>query len=357
MSFLKLNKENFILANYYNKDLYKILNVNFDASVDEIKVQYRKLVHLYHPDVSKNESDIAKFKEIQEAYEILTNVDKRKKYDVIHGYYKEKIKKQFEASYRNEKLKEKLNKQKNPGESSFTKSINDAIDNLFTLKKKKDDNFDNKKPINGDDISIDLSVSLIESITGTNRKINIVHTRPCPNCGGRKFINGQNCLMCKGEGEITYNKKINVKIPQGVVTGSKVRIKKEGNLGQNGGHDGDLYLIITVENNNYYSIDKLDIHCNLPITPFEAVFGTQVNIALPDGAQAIVKIPEMTSSGQKLKLVSQGLFSKDKTKRGDVIINVMIKLPKKLSDKEKELYKQLSEISSENIRADFDNAK
>ena len=214
----------------------------------------------------------------------------------------------------------------------------------------------NEKPINGENINIDLTISCFEAMQGTNRKVNILHTEPCPKCGGRKFINGTECNMCKGTGQLSTQKKINVKIPKGVTTGSKVRIAKEGNKGQNGGKDGDLYLIITVDKHPFYEIDGLNILCNLPITPFEAVLGTEVLLPVSDGVVNL-KVPPMTSSGQKLKVANQGLENKNKTKKGDIIVTIQIKLPKELSEKELELYNQLKNLSNDDIRKDFKNAK
>lgn len=352
------------MANYYNKDLYKILNVKFDASEDEIKSAYRKLVRVYHPDVSKNPDNSSKFKEIQEAYEILINEESRKKYDILRGFYREKIKKEFESEQKTASknkydsfVKEARKKTaKATINEPFAKSINEALDNLFYGKKLNNKSVKQEPPTDGDDINVELTISCFEAINGTNKKVNILHTEPCTNCSGRKFINGAICPKCSGTGESSLHKKINVRIPAGVKTGSKVKIAKEGNRGLNGGKDGDLYLNITVKNNAYFSFDKLDILCTLPITPFEAVLGADILIPLSDG-NITVKIPPNTSSGQKLRISGQGLENKTKTKRGDIIITVQIKLPQNLSEEEKELYQKLKSLSKSDIRKDFNNAK
>lgn len=347
------------MANYYNKDLYKILDLNFDASFDEIKVAYRKLVRMYHPDVSKNIDNADKFKEIQEAYEILINDDSRKKYDILHGFYRQKLKKDYEQKLKDSSIKYdsyiKKTEKKVKKNEKFSSSINEALDNLF-YGKKLNNNRNQSNAINGEDINIDISISSFEALNGTNRKVNILHTQPCSHCNGRKFINGAQCPMCKGTGELSIQKKINVKIPKGVKTGSKVRVRKEGNKGLYGGKDGDLYLIINVEKNPYFDIDGLDIICNLPITPYEAVLGAEISLPIPM-VNIMVKIPPMTSSGQKLKISSQGLENRNKTKKGDIIITVSIKLPNNLSNEEKILYEKLKNISSFDIRKDFNNVK
>lgn len=344
------------MANFYNKDLYKVLNVNFDASTDEIKLSYRKLVRIYHPDVTGNNDFISKFKEIQEAYEILINEDSRKKYDIMHGFYQEKLKKQYQQKseqYNNAIKRAQKNSERN---ENFSKSINDALENLFNPSSKPKEKKEKKISINGEDIKLNLSISCFEAINGTNRKVNILHTQPCPNCKGRTFINGSQCQMCSGTGQISLQKKINVKIPKGVSQGSKVRVKKEGNKGLNGGKDGDLYLIINIEKNPYFEIEGMNILCNLPITPYEAVLGAEITIPVQN-ENIKVTIPPMTSSGQKLRLSGLGLDNKSKTKKGDIIITVYIKLPQSLTDNEKKLYEELKNISQNDIRIDMKNAK
>ncbi len=345
------------MPNYYNKDLYKTLNLTFEASKDDIKSAYKKLAKMYHPDVAGSDGDIDKFKEIKEAYDILSNDESRRKYDVLRGFYTQRLAKESAETYKNKYdtyvKRAKKHSEKN---ESFSNSINEALDSLFHSKHiKQKVNEEVKPPINGSDINLDVSISCFEAITGTNRKINILHTQPCPNCEGRTFINGAKCTMCNGTGEISLQKKINVKIPKDVKQGAKIRIKKEGNKGLHGGKDGDLYLIINIEKNSYYETEGMNLLCNLPITPSEAVFGADITIPYIDG-KVNVKIPPMTSSGQKLRLAGMGLYNKSKTKKGDMIITVLIKLPKKLSEKELKLYEELNTISNDDIRTDM-NAK
>ena len=249
-------------------------------------------------------------------------------------------------------------KQNSEKSENFSKSFNEAIDNLFhnaksNQKKQKEEKL---QPFNGDDITVDLTITCFEAANGVSRKVNILHTAPCQHCNGHKFINGGQCSVCKGTGVQSIQKKINVKIPKGVSQGSKVRVKGEGNSGLNGGKNGDLYLVVNIEKNPYFEFDKYDILCNLPVTPSEAVLGTDVSVPTLDG-KVSVKIPPMTSSGQKLKLSGLGLPTKAKDKNGDMIITVLIKLPSKLSKEEKELYEKLKELSSENIRKDLKHEK
>ena len=344
------------LPNYYNKDLYKVLNLTYTATKEEIKSAYRKLVRIYHPDVSPESADVNKFKEIKEAYDVLIDDIARQKYDVLYGFFREKIGKEVNKNTNKyeEYMKSAQAKANKP--QSFSKSFNDALDGLFNNTYTTKKNVKKSPAVNGSDISTEVNVSCFEAINGTNRKVNILHTEPCPNCGGRIFINGTKCSMCSGSGIVSLQKKINVKIPQGVKQGSKIRIKNEGNKGLNGGKNGDLYLIVNIEKNPYFDIEGINVLCNLPITPFEAVLGCEVSIPALDGNLS-VKIPPMTSSGQKLKLDGAGVYNKSKTKKGDMIITVYIKLPKNYSAKELELYNQLKNLSSDDIRKDMKNAK
>lgn len=347
------------MANYYNKDLYQVLELTYEATAKEIKDSFRKLARKYHPDVDSSPDAVKKFKDIKEAYDILINEDSRKKYDVLRGFYREKIQKDYETTQKRNKYREYINKAKEHSQQSepFTKSINEALENLFhskneTTKEKKE----SKQQIKGEDINVNVTVNCLEAVNGTNRKVNILHTQPCPNCAGRKFINGSQCQMCKGKGILSLQKKINVKIPKGVSQNSKVRVKGEGNQGLNGGKNGDLYLIINIEKNKYFEVDGSDILYTLPITPFEAVLGAEISIPVLD-EKIKVKIPPMSSSGQKLKLTETGLYNNSKNKRGNIIITLQIKLPEKISEKEKELYKKLGDLSSSDIRKDLTDGK
>ncbi len=348
------------MTNYYNKDLYKILNVNYNATDEEIKLSYRNLVRKYHPDIAGKNVDESMFKQIHEAYEILKNKESRKKYDILHGYYTERIRKESEEiiqKKQKEKYAEYIKKAKeNASEAaSFSKSINNALDNLFYSQKHTSKQNKPKTPVNGSDINIDLNISCFEALNGTSRKVNILHTQPCPNCEGRTFLNGSVCTMCNGTGQLSLQKKINVKIPKGVTQGSKVRVKKEGNKGLYGGKDGDLFLIINIEKNKYFEIEGMNILCNLPVTPYEAALGAEIPITVMKET-INVKIPPLTSSGQKLRLSGLGLDNKSKTKKGDIIITVLVKFPESISEKEKALYSKLRDISKDDIRKDMNDA-
>lgn len=333
------------------KNLYQILEITSAASSVTIKSAYRKLARRYHPDLNGGDSYcIKKFKEITEAYEILSDAEKKKNYDLLRGFYKETSQSKYtsaQKAYREttEKTREKSQKQKEDG---FSNIFNDILEG-FKKTTSSTKEFKTKQviPERGSDIFTDVSITVQESIDGTTRLVNILHTETCPNCQGRTFLNGSKCPVCDGMGEKSSHKKLSVKIPPNIKHGSKIRIANEGNLGYNGGKNGDLYLNIKVESLNKFTYEGSNILCTVPITPFEAVLGANIEVETPKG-KVNMKITPNTHSGQKFRLANQGL---DKNgQKGDMIVTVTIEVPKNPSKDEIELYEKLKKITKHNIR-------
>ena len=350
------------------KILYDVLEVSSTASDAVIKASYRKLARKYHPDVNPgDEVCIRKFKEITEAYEILSDADKKKNYDILKGFYyknDEQFKKsQASRAYREaqqEKTAESKpqpeQNEKNHSTQGFSNVFNDILEGFKHTASSNHHQSAKEKPLrpeSGSNVTSDISITMPEAIKGTSRTINILHTEKCPNCEGRKFINDAKCPICKGLGEQSNHKKLNVKIPAGVKHGSKIRIANEGNKGYNGGKNGDLYLNIKIESNTIFKYDGLNVLYSIPITPFEAVLGASINIPTLEGSVSMKIIPN-THSGQKFRLSGQGAKDAD-GKRGDMIVTVSIEIPKDLTNREIELYKELQEISKQDIRENLLN--
>lgn len=339
------------------KNYYEILGVTPDSDVHDVKSAYKKLARKYHPDVNKAPESSQKFKDVLEAYEVLSDEKKRKQYDMVNGFYKtpkqkanaQGAQKEYEKTAENEASESQAKASKPSFENSkdafqkadFKTAINDILDGIAKEKKNK------KIPKNGEDIFAEVTISLEDSIKGTSRVINVMHKELCPNCGGRRFINGAKCSVCGGTGEFSEHKKITVKIPKNVKHGSKLRIQGEGNRGFNGGQDGNLYLTVKIEPDSNIKIDGADILYKLPITPFEAVLGAKIDVPVFDG-KVTITLPEKTSSGQKFRLSGEGI--KTNGKFGDMIITVEIQIPKDLTDDEIRLYEKLKKLSHGNIR-------
>lgn len=330
------------------KNLYEILEVSSDASVLTIKAAYRKLVRKYHPDLNRgNDFCVKKFMEISEAYEILSNSEMKKNYDILRGFYKEKS--QVKYNEAEKAYKETTNEKKQNSEDGFSTILNDILEGFRKTTSSSKDKFKNKqtRPEKGSDVFVDVAISIEEAAQGTTRTLNVLHTQACPNCKGKPFINGKKCPYCNGLGEQSVHKKLNVKIPPNVKHGSKIRISDEGNKGHNGGKNGDLYLNINIKNKSKFKFDGLNVLCTVPITPFEAVLGALIEIPTISGKITMKVLPN-TQSGQKLRLAGQGVERNGK--KGDMIVTVNIEVPQNPSQEELELYKKLRDISKDNTR-------
>ena len=334
-----------------DKDLYKILNIKKDAEQKEIKLAYRHLMRVYHPDINEDEESREIYAQIRAAYDILSDPEKKKLYDIKHGFNFSKE----EENPENEPPREETQKETEVKQKSFSQIMGEIIEGIFvktnSLTSKNGDKSACKK---GEDIYANVTISSKEAVFGTSRIINIMQTKLCPNCFGKKFINEALCPLCKGSGEISNHKKIHTEIPSNVKNNSKIKIEGEGSECPDGGKPGDLYLIINIDEKSLFTVKDNIVYMDLPITPYEAALGA--NIEIPTFYENVtIKIPPNTSSGQRFRLKGQGIYDKALKKNSDMIVTVVIKLPGKLSDREIELYKSLEENSSCNIREGLKN--
>ena len=328
------------------KDYYKILDISEFSTQEEIKCAYRKLARKWHPDIAGNSTSvISKFKEINEAYEILSNAAKKVDYDRARKFYnytskpKNESKEENTASRNFNNTKNKKKNEHNYQNASF--NWEEFISKK--LKKEKEEKRESRVGKKGADIFSDVEITVFEAINGTVKVINMLHTNVCPVCKGRKFINGNECNHCHGKGETSNIKKFNVKIPAGIKNHSKIRLAGEGEIGLNGGANGDLYLTIHVVEPQDYTTDGLNILKTIQISPCDAILGTNVTVTTIKG-NVNVKISEMTQNGQKIRLAGRGIEGKFST--GDMILTVEIKIPEKISEEELKLYKKISELKN-----------
>ena len=331
-----------------DKDLYEILHIKKNATETEIKSAYRQLVRIHHPDIDETKDNIENFKQIRYAYDILSNPDKKRLYDLKHGFNKELYNQEKEKDTLSESREETFDKTTETKSRSFSKLLNDIIEGIFIYVRKVTDKNQNKNSINSD-IYANVTISAKEAMFGTSRIINVVQTALCPNCSGKRFINESLCSLCKGTGDISTHKRINAKIPPNTKNNDKIKLEGLGNKNTSDTEVGDLYLIINIDEKSLFTVKDNIVYMDLPISAFEAALGA--NILIPTFYNDItIKIPPNTSSGQRFRLKGQGLYDKENGVKGDMIVNVFIKMPKKLSTKEIELYKELMENNTYDVR-------
>ena len=347
------------------KDYYKILGVTTESTEQEIKSAYRKLARKWHPDIAGNSSDVvSRFKEINEAYEILSDKSKKAEYDTINRYYnysskkaEKKENKEYTTSpdfknYKKDKSNDSKNSAFNFNWEEFLAKYKDYINKYNASNNKKNDekssqNNGSNLTKRGKDINTDVEITIGESVNGATKVINMITTSECKHCNGRKFINGTLCRHCKGSGEVSEYKRFTVKVPAGIKDKSKIRLAGEGEKGINGGKNGDLYITVHIKSPVDYKTEGNNIIKHITLAPYEAVLGGNITIKTFNG-NINVKISQNTQNGQKIRLNGCGINANGKT--GDMILIVDIQIPNNVSKEEIELYKKLREISSQSIK-------
>ncbi len=306
------------------KDYYKILGVERNATQEEIKKRYRKLARECHPDTCKGDPNAEKrFKEINEAYEVLKDPEKRKRYDALGSHWQEGQSFRPPPGFEHIFGEEAYGGFGGRGRTrtfSFDfgtgtgrgGGFSDFFESLFGDLGMGSGAAQGSAPLKGSDLETEVSISLEEAHTGTNREIQL--------------------QGAKGA------KRLNVKIPAGAYDGMKIRLSGQGNVGPGGA--GDLYLRIRLSGNGKYRIEGNDIIADLPVTPWDAALGTTKEIHTPDGTYSL-KIPAGVSSGQRLRLKGRGLAHK-----GDFFAQIKIVLPKNLTAEEKKLFTELKKVST-----------
>lgn len=289
------------------KDYYKILGVPRTASLDEIKRAYRRLAHKYHPDVSKEPDAEARFKEINEAYEVLKDPQKRATYDALGSNWRagEEFRPPPGGFWRDFEFKVNGS----PGDYS------DFFASIFGRAFRGE----GLRPERGQDHTIKLAIDLEEAYRGATRQIQVD--------------------LPEGARGQTRSKTLNVRIPPGVTAGSRIRLAGQGGPGRNGGPPGDLYLEVEIRPHPLFTLEGKDLHLRLPITPWEAALGATVKAPTLDGPVNL-KIPPGSQSGRKLRLKGRGLPG---SPPGDTIVQLEIHTPPATNETARELYRRMSE--------------
>ncbi|HKV38033.1 MAG TPA: molecular chaperone DnaJ [Blastocatellia bacterium] len=354
-------------------DYYKILGVQPNAEPDEIKKAYRRLARKHHPDVNPGDRKAEeRFKQLSEAFEILSDPKKREVYD-RYGYYSEHAE----------------SARPSPGFdfSAFgagATGFRDIFSELFSGIKGQ---AQPRKPQKGADLEYPLALSFQDAMLGVTTKIEVERSencdacdgtgeiakqsKACPACGGTGHTTGRfgvtarcgqcsgsgklapPCPACHGRGVTPKKETIQVRIPAGVDTGSRIRVAGKGNAGPLGTGHGDLYIVTNVHEHAYFQRQGDNIHCTVPITVPEAALGAKIEVPTVDG-KALLRIPPGTQSGQRFRLRERGAPSlRAGGLRGDQYVEVKVTLPKVISEETKDLLLKFARHNPENPRAEM----
>lgn len=351
------------------QDFYDVLGVSKEVDSNSLKSAYRRLAMKYHPDRNPGDSEAEKkFKEISEAYEVLSNPEKKAAYDQYgHDAFTGPGGGQGGFS---------------EGFGSGFGSFSDIFEDFFGDATGQRNNERLKR---GEDLKYEMSITLRDAYLGVKKEISydtlvsctscsgtgsenkdgigscgscrgsgrirasqgfFTVERTCPACGGSGQVITDPCRECNGEGRQRKNKNIEVSIPAGVEEGSRIRLAGEGTAGQNGAEDGDLYIFISIVSHELFDRDGTNIFCNVPISIYEASLGGSVEVPTVSGGRAKVKIPAGTQSGDQLRLSGKGMPALRSVSFGDMIITLNVEIPKNLSQKQKELLKEFDQQSN-----------
>ncbi|MGM9998089.1 MAG: DnaJ C-terminal domain-containing protein [Candidatus Bruticola sp.] len=331
------------------KDYYKILGVDRSASQKDIKSAYRKLTKKYHPDLNHGDKDAElKYRDVNEAYEVLSDSDKRSKYDQFGAQWKYvkdgKTPPYGAGGYRQQggfdfnDIFSQFSQGSQGGGAHFSSSFGGSgyspfFDMLFgNMSGGGSRGFSGfgggrrgssapSKPLESE-----LTISLAEAYNGTVKSITISKPDVCASCSGTGSFGGSSCTMCGGTGKVNSAHTLDVKVPAGVIEGSKVRVRGENS----GGVCGDIMFKIKIAPDNVYKIEGRDLRCDLWVTLREAFLGGSAEIVLPNGKKVSINIKPGTPNGKTFRLSGLGLPN-PKGETGNILARLLVRLPEKLS--------------------------
>lgn len=383
------------------KDYYQALGVKREASTDDIRKAYRRLARKHHPDLNPGDkASEDRFKEVQEAYDILSDSKKRKMYDQ-YGFYSEQ-------GFPGAGAQQPGGAGFGFGGFDFSEAFGGAgagagaqggyggfsdIFNQFFGKRGPSQGAGGPEPEKGSDLEYSLSIGFWESIHGAQVRLNIHRldqcqqcrgtgasggastacpqcagsgnvtqmagamrfSLTCPRCGGTGRLRNK-CGECLGEGRKAVNESVEVRIPAGASAGARLRVAGKGNAGTMGAPSGDLYITVRVEPHPFFKREGDDVLIKVPVTVTEAGLGAKIEVPTVDG-RALLKIPQGTQNGQKFRLREKGVFNSRKNTRGDQIVEISIQAPDVRDERTRDLLKKLAQVDNRDPRAELWSAE
>jgi molecular chaperone DnaJ len=345
---------------------YETLSVERSATETDIKVAFRKQAMQWHPDRNPGDNDAEhRFKEVNEAYEILKDPDKRAAYDRFgHAAF------------------EHGNGSAHGFGADFATTFSDIFDDLFGMSGRRGRGSGRER---GADLRYNMEISLIEAYAGKAAQVRIPTSvtceacsgsgakpgtkpkacpmcaghgkvrhaqgfftleRTCPNCQGRGQVIESPCGSCSGSGRVMRERTLSVNIPAGVEDGTRIRLAGEGEAGVRGGPPGDLYIFLSIGSHPFFQRDGADLHCRVPVSLVTAALGGEFEVPTIDGGKTRVKIPEGMQTGQRFRLQGKGMPVLRARQSGDMYVQVVVETPQKLSKRQRELLAEFDRLSS-----------
>jgi molecular chaperone DnaJ len=374
------------------RDYYEVLGVSKGASADEIKKGYRTKAKELHPDRNGDKPEAeAQFKEVNEAYDVLKDPDKKAAYDRFgHAAFDGGMAGGARAGGYGGR----------PGQGDFASAFSDVFEDLFGDFMGGQRGGTRSRASRGSDLRYNLKISLEEAFAGLTKQITVPSSvacgscngtgaeggaepstcptcsgmgkvraqqgfftveRTCPTCGGLGQIVKNPCRSCSGAGRQQKDRALSVNIPAGVETGTRIRLSGEGEAGMRGGPAGDLYIFIEVADHPLFQRDGIDLYCRVPVSMTKAALGGEIEVPTIDGGRSRVKIPEGSQSGRQMRLRSKGMPQLRGPGVGDMYIEMAVETPVKLTAEQKELLRKFEELSAKsnnpNASGFFDKVK
>ena len=336
------------------KDYYSTLGVPRTASDADIKKAFRKLAREYHPDVAKDKKRAEeKFKEVNEAYEVLGDAAKRKRYDELGANWKSGAEFNMPPGWEDLTRRTRGGSRQADYEFQFGGTgFSDFFEQIFGARRpgggaagfSGDD-----LAARGRDIEGDIMVTLEEAMRGSLRSVNVRRAVECDGCAGTGRRGQRVCPTCGGEGRVSKSETYQVKVPAGVAEGQRLRLAGRGEAGAHGGETGDLFLRVRLAKHPDFEVENHNLTYEAPVSPWEAVLGANISVPTLDGPINI-KIPPGTQNGQKLRVRGRGLPQPGKEK-GDLIVIASVEVPAQSTPAERELWEKLARESQFNPRS------
>lgn len=348
-------------------DYYKVLGVSESATPADIKKAYRRLAKQFHPDANPNNPPASeKFKQVSEAHTVLSDPDKRKKYDTMRKLGA------FDPRSRSRGGPAGAPSETGEFEFGDLGGLGDLFSSIFGRGKRDD--------LRGESIEAALTADFRTAVLGGKVPIEVPITencarcggngaapgatvttcpeckgrgtvsfgqggfavnRPCPMCRGRGKVPSAKCETCGGAGQVRTIRKVMLTVPAGADTGTKIRLKGQGEPGRDGGPPGDLLVTLQVEPDRFFTRNGLDLECEVPINLAQALLGTQIRVRTVDGKKILLRIPAGTQPGRKLRIKAQGVEKAGR--RGDQLVTIRVDLPERLTPEQEDLARKLAE--------------